>query len=563
MSSTSRYVLAVDQGTTSTRACLFDRDGLMVDFAQSEFVQHTNSTGWVEHEPAEIWESVVETIQRVCQANGVSQGMIAGIGIANQRETTIIWDKNTGQALRRAIVWQDTRTAEWCETLAGQEGGRDCFRKQTGLPLVPYFSASKIKWMIDHDPAVRSSAADGSALFGTVDSWLLYNLTGGADGGVHATDCTNAARTMLFNINTMEWDSDLCAKFSVPSSMLPEVRTNSEVYGVVRNSQLPQCLQQVPVSGMMGDQSAALFGHAGFTRGDTKSTYGTGCFLVQNVGHSRVDSASGLLSILAYHIKGQQPVYGLEGSVAVAGSAVKWLQEATHIISSSKDIEEVATSVPDNGGVTFVPAFTGLFAPHWRADARGTICGLTRATRPGHIARATLESTALQCRELVHAMASESGVPLTDLVLHVDGGMCVNDSLMQWQADLAGVRVRRPLVTETTAAGAAFAAGLAVGFWESLDEISATVRVERDFLPDAAQQSSAERTVAMWDKGIQRSLGWSQDGTELQREAAEQEKSETSSSWLTSLLAATTVLSCAALAVALVRTRTLSRTLSE
>jgi len=502
-----RYILAVDQGTTSTRACLFDHSGSPVDVSQTEFPQHTNSAGWVEHDAMEIWESVVETITTVLQRNGIRQGMVAAIGITNQRETSIIWSRSTGIPFRRAIVWQDTRTADWCEKMAAARGGRDCFRQQTGLPLVPYFSASKIRWMLDNDPTIRDAADRGDAMFGTVDTWLLYKLTGGSHGGIHATDSTNAARTMLLNIDTMQWDDDLCCAFGVPQSVLPEVRTSSEVYGCVSCTQLPPAVQGTPLGSVMGDQSAALFGHAGFKRGDTKSTYGTGCFIVQNVGTARVSSQSGLLSIVAYHIKGQKPVYGLEGSVAVAGSAVQWLQEATGIIKNSRDIEAVAASVQDNGGVTFVPAFTGLFAPHWRADARGTICGLTRATRPGHIARATLESTALQCRELVHAMAKESEVPVGQLNLHVDGGMCVNDSLMQWQATLAGVRVCRPVVTETTAAGAAFAAGLAVGFWDDTDQILTTVKVEREFLPDLADPAAAG-TIRAWEKGVERSFGW-------------------------------------------------------
>jgi glycerol kinase len=458
--SSPKYILAIDQGTTSTRCCLFNRETTIAASSQNEFPQYTNSDGWVEHDADEIWESVKLSLKQVLEIASVNSGDIAAIGIANQRETGIIWSRKTGKPFRKAIVWQDTRTAQWCNDLAEQHGGRNCFRETTGLPLVPYFSASKIRWMIDNDSCIRHAVANGDAMFGTVDSWLLYNLTGGVQGGAHATDCSNAARTMLFNINTLVWDERLCFIFGVAQSILPAVKTSNDHFGNVSNEQLPAAIQGVPICGMLGDQSAALLGHAGFMQGDTKSTYGTGCFIVQNVGEKRVNSASGLLSILAYQFKGEKPIYGLEGSVAVAGSAVTWLQDVMGIVGSASDFEQLANSVSDCGGVTFVPAFTGLFAPHWRADARGTICGLTRGTKSGHIARAALEATALQCRELVHAMAAESNTALFDLELHVDGGMSVNNLLMQWQADLAEVSIHRSGITETTAAGAALAAGL-------------------------------------------------------------------------------------------------------
>lgn len=500
-----RFVLAIDQGTTSTRACLFARDGSIAAMHQVEFTQYTNTQGWVEHDAEEIWDTVVTTVTGAMQAAGATSADVAAVGITNQRETSVVWSADTGRPLRRAIVWQDGRSADICAEVAaagGDGGGVDRFRHKTGLPIVPYFSATKLAWMLRHCPEVAQAAAAGTARFGTIDCWLAYKLSGGA---LHVTDVSNAARTLLLDIHRLAWDSELCAAFGVPTSMLPRVASSSQVYGQVAEG-VGVPLGGVPLASLMGDQSAALFGQAAFKRGDTKNTYGTGCFMVQNTGTTAVPSRHGLLTMVAYQLgEGTPPVYGLEGSVAVAGSAVKWLQDTTGVIQSSSDIEAVARSVPDSGGVVFVPAFTGLLAPHWDASARGTLLGLTRGTKPGHLARATLEAAAHQSADVLAAMEADSGEPARRLL--VDGGMAVNDTLLQFQSDMAGRPVVRPAVTETTAAGAAFAAGLAVGFWDSLEDVARTWSAARTFTP-AVPSADTEAVRATWHRAVERAKHW-------------------------------------------------------
>ncbi len=465
-----KYIAAIDQGTTSTRCILFDRTGI-VRLAQKEHEQIFPQPGWVEHDPQEIWLRTQQVMREAME--GIDPKQIGSIGITNQRETTLAWNRHTGEPYGNAIVWQDTRTKQICDELANHRGsGRESgdspeginrFRSITGLPLATYFSAPKLRWMLDHVPHLRADAEKGDALFGTIDSWLIWNLT-----GRHVTDVTNASRTMLMNLGTLDWDETMLSVFDIPRAMLPEIVASSDAstFGVTDEG--------IPICGVVGDQQAALMGQACFEPGESKNTYGTGCFLLLNTGEKIVQSNAGLLTTVAYQRAGSKPVYALEGSIAVTGSLVQWLRDNLGIIHRSADIEPLAASVPDSGGVYFVPAFSGLFAPYWRSDARGTIVGMTRFTNSAHLARAALEATAFQTRDVIDAMATDCGVPLK--TLKVDGGMSVNDLLMQFQSDLLGVPVVRPKITETTALGAAYAAGLAVGFWKSEDELR---RVDR------------------------------------------------------------------------------------
>ncbi|MBW3666373.1 MAG: glycerol kinase GlpK [Actinobacteria bacterium] len=489
---------AIDQGTTSTRFMLFDHEGSLVAADQIEHQQVFPRPGWVEHDPIQIWQNTVRVIEGALDRAGVGPGELAAVGLSNQRETTVLWDPSTGQPVANAIVWQDTRTSDLCRLLAGDEG-QDRFRSRTGLPIATYFSAPKARWLLDrlelHDEASR-----GEILFGTVDSWLAWNLTGGADGGRHVTDVTNASRTMLMDLATTAWDSDLAMEIGVPVHMLPEIVAS---VGEVASCVGP--LPGVPLAAILGDQQAALFGQACFEAGEAKNTYGTGNFMLLNTGTDAVSSESGQLTTVAYRISGEDTVYALEGSIAVTGSLVQWLRDGLGIIDSAEEVETLAASVEDNGDVYFVPAFSGLFAPHWRPDARGVIVGLTRFATGGHIARAALEATAFQTRDVTEAMTADSGMELTEL--KVDGGMTGNELLMQFQADILGVDVVRPTVAETTALGAAYGAGLAVGFWSGLDEVRSKWAEDRRWAPGMGEDERG-RLLGRWRQAIGRSLDW-------------------------------------------------------
>jgi len=491
------FIAAIDQGTTSTRCLIVDHDGTVVASAQLEHEQYFPRPGWVEHDAGEIWERTVDVVGGALRDAHLTAGDIAAVGITNQRETTVLWNRATGEPVHPAIVWQDTRTAELIEGFGGTEGP-DRFRTRCGLPLSTYFSGPKISWLLQTLPNLREQAEAGEIMFGTIDSWLLWNLT-----GVHATDVTNASRTMLMNLETLDWDPDILAAMGIPAAMLPEIRPSVGVFGTATGP-----LEGVPVAGILGDQQAALFGQGCFSPGDAKNTYGTGCFMLQNTGTLPVLSDNGLLTTVAYQIGDRPAVYALEGSIAVAGALVQWLRDNLGIIERSQDVEALAASVPDNGDVYLVPAFSGLFAPRWRTDARGTIVGLTRFTTAGHIARAALEATAYQTREVLEAMQADSGVELTRL--KVDGGMVVNDLLMQFQADILGVPVVRPSVVETTAMGAAFAAGLAVGYWQELSDLQLDEGGRWEPL-----QASGRRDAlyARWKQAVERSFGWAAPGS--------------------------------------------------
>src|SRR5262245_59467309 len=455
-----RYILALDQGTTSSRAIVFDHDGSIRAVAQKEFTQIFPQAGWVEHDPGEIWASQISVAVEALGRGQIKPGDLAAVGITNQRETTIIWDRETGEPIHNAVVWQDRRTADYCERLKA-EGHGDTIQKKTGLLIDAYFSASKVRWLLDNVSGAKARADAGKLAFGTVDSWLVWKLT---NGTCHVTDVSNASRTMLFNIHTLTWDDDLLRLFGVPESLLPTVKASSEVYGNVSNT---LGIAGVPIAGIAGDQQAALFGQMCRTPGMSKNTYGTGCFLLQNIGTTPTPSKQQLVTTVAWQIGGRTE-YALEGSVFIGGAVVQWIRDGLGLIRTAADIEPLAASVPDNGGVYLVPAFAGLGAPHWDAFARGTIVGITRGTTAGHIARAALESIAFQVADLLDAMGADSAIALTEL--RVDGGAASNNSLMQFQADLLGVPVVRPSVTETTALGAAYLAGLGVGFWSSADE---------------------------------------------------------------------------------------------
>jgi len=495
------YVVAIDQGTTSTRAMLFDASGQPVANGQLEHRQIFPQPGWVEHDPMEIWGNTREAIGRALSQADVTRHDIVAAGITNQRETTVVWDKDTGEPVYNAIVWQDTRTQDYVDRLSAN-GGVDRFKEATGLPLATYFSATKIAWILDNVDGARAKAKSGQLLFGTMDTWVLWNLTGGPDGGVHATDVTNASRTLLMSLATLDWSEELLDAFDIPRAMLPEIRTSAEVYGTVESSSL---LREVPIAGILGDQQAATFGQAAFDRGESKNTYGTGNFLIVNTGTERVASQHGLVTTVAYQLEGGEAHYALEGSIAVTGSLVQWLRDSLGIIANASDIEALAAEVPDTGGVVIVPAFSGLFAPHWRPDARGAILGLSRFIGRPHIARASLEAVAFQSREVIEAAIADTGDDITEI--RVDGGMVANELLLQIQADLLGKTVIRPVVSETTALGAAYAAGLAVGFWSGLDELRKLWKEDARWEP-SIDADERETRMAQWRKAVTRTLDW-------------------------------------------------------
>ncbi|HUB74586.1 MAG TPA: glycerol kinase GlpK [Solirubrobacteraceae bacterium] len=495
----ARFVGALDQGTTSTRFILFDRDCGIAAMDQREHEQINPRAGWVEHDASEIWRRAREVIDGALADAGAGAGDVAAIGITNQRETAVVWDRASGEPIHNAIVWQDTRTDRLVRELAGEQG-IDRLRERTGLPLSTYFSGPKVSWLLDHVEGARGRAENGELAFGTMDTWLLWNLTGGRDGGIHATDVTNASRTLLMDLERLAWHEPSLDLIGVPRALLPEIRSSSEVYGELAGT----AAGARPVAGILGDQQAALFGQACFAPGEGKNTYGTGSFLLVNTGE-RIVRADGLLTSVAYRIGAQPPRYALEGSIAVTGAAVQWLRDRLGVIRSAAEVEELARSVEDNGGVYFVPAFSGLFAPHWRDDARGVIVGLTAYAGAGHIARAALEATAWQSREVLDAVNAVAQAPFVEL--RVDGGMTGDELLMQFQADVLGVPVIRPVVSETTALGAAFAAGLAVGFWASEEDLRERWREDRRWEPnmDGARR---EREYARWKQAVERSLGW-------------------------------------------------------
>ncbi|HVW63235.1 MAG TPA: glycerol kinase GlpK [Puia sp.] len=492
------FILSFDQGTTSSRAIVFDRKGSVVAISQKEFTQLFPQPGWVEHDPMEIWSSQVAVATEAIVKAGLTPADIAAIGITNQRETTILWNRETGKPVHNAIVWQDRRTADYCNVL--REAGKESFIQQrTGLVIDAYFSATKIRWMLDHVPGVKKLAEEGKLAFGTVDSWLLWNLTGGK---VHATDVTNASRTMLFNIHTLQWDEELLKLFEIPGSLLPKVCSSSEVYGHTAGQ---VWAEQIPIAGIAGDQQSALFGQMCTGVGMVKNTYGTGCFLLMNIGDKPILSRNNLVTTVAWKINGEVR-YALEGSIFIGGAVVQWLRDGLGVIASSGEVEGLAESVADNGGVYMVPAFTGLGAPHWLQQARGMITGMTRGTTAAHISRAALESIAFQTMEVVRAMEADAGATIREL--RVDGGAVANNLLMQFQADVIGVKVVRPELTETTAMGAAYLAGLAVGFWKDVEEIGKQWKVDRSFEPDGKKNIAS--LVSGWNKAVKACKAWSE-----------------------------------------------------
>jgi glycerol kinase len=495
----AKYAAAIDQGTTSTRFMIFDHAGKVVGVDQKEHEQIYPQPGWVEHNPLEIWARTQDVIAGALKKSGVDVKDLAAVGITNQRETTVVWDKATGKPVYNAIVWQDTRTDQICNALA-KDGGQDRFRPQVGLPLATYFSGPKVRWILDNVEGVRARAEAGEVLFGNIDTWLIWNLTGGPNGGVHVTDVSNASRTMLMNLATLDWDPEILKIMGIPRAMLPAVRPSAEVYGTATGA-----LAGIPVAGDLGDQQAALFGQTCFSVGEAKNTYGTGCFMLLNTGTKPVQSKNGLLTTLGYKIGDQAAVYCLEGSIAITGALVQWLRDNLKFFDVSKHVEDYANQVADSGGIYIVPAFSGLFAPYWRSDARGAIVGLTRYITKNHIARAALEATAYQTREVLDAMNKDSGVDLT--ALKVDGGMVYNNTLMQFQADILGVPVIRPTVAETTSLGAAYAAGLAVGFWRAVEDLRQNWGKDHEWQPnmDAGQR---EKLYAGWKKAVTRTFDW-------------------------------------------------------
>ncbi len=499
-----KYVAAVDQGTTSTRFMIFDHAGQVVSVHQMEHEQIYPQAGWVEHDPMEVWARTQDVIKGALEKNGIDANDIAAIGVTNQRETTVVWDKNTGKPYYNAIVWQCTRTKDICDELE-KDGGQDRFRAKVGLPLATYFSGPKIRWILDNVEGVREAAEKGDAIFGNMDTWEIWWLTGGPDGGAHVTDVTNASRTMLMNLETLDWDQEILDIMGVPRQMLPEIRPSSDpqIYGYTPEDG-PLGIK-IPVCGDLGDQQAALVGQTCYSSGEAKNTYGTGCFMLMNTGTKPVPSKSGLLTTLGYKFGDEPAVYALEGSIAITGALIQWLRDNLNLIEKSPEIEDLAKTVEDNGGIYFVPAFSGLFAPYWKSDARGVIVGMTRYVNKGHIARAALEATAYQTREVLDAMKKDSGVTLT--ALKVDGGMVFNELLMQFQSDVLGVPVVRPQVAETTALGAAYAAGLAVGFWNNTDELRENWGIDKTWKPEMDAEMRAE-LYKYWLKAVTRTFDW-------------------------------------------------------
>ena len=496
-----KFVISVDQGTTSTRAIIFSEAGEAISTSQIEHKQIMSQAGWVEHDAMEIWDNAREVVGQALGKANITRHSIAAVGITNQRETTVIWNKHTGIPVYNALVWQDTRTQPIVDALA-ENGGINRFREKTGLPLATFFSGTKIVWILENVPGAKEAALAGDLLFGTMDTWLLWNFTGGVEGGIHKTDVTNASRTMLMDLRTLSWDEGVAAEFGIPTQILPEICSSSEVYGIVGETSL---LRDVPISGILGDQHAATFGQAAFSKGESKNTYGTGNFLIFNTGEDIVLSKNGLLTTVAYKLGDAKPVYALEGSIAVTGSLIQWLRDNLNFFENAPEVEAMANTVPDNGGAYFVPAFSGLFAPHWRPDARGALVGLTRFVNKGHIARAALEAVAFQTLEVLDALNADSGVNLTEL--KVDGGMIQNNTLMQFQADLLGVPVISPVINETTALGAAYAAGLAVGFWEDLDQLRSRWREGKRWTPNM-EDSVRQNYIAQWKKAVTKTLDW-------------------------------------------------------
>ena len=496
------YVAAIDQGTTSTRCIVFDRQGQIVSVAQKEHKQIYPQPGWVEHDSEEIWRNTLEVIALARIKKKIPVQDIVAVGITNQRETAVVWNRKTGKPYYNAIVWQDMRTADLVAEFSKVGSlGQDRFREQTGLPLATYFSGLKLKWLLDNVAGLREDAERGDALFGNMDTFLVWNLTGGVQGGLHLTDVTNASRTQLMNLHTLDWDDSLLNDFTVPRAMLPQIRPSSEVYGQVTSEVLPG----VPIAGILGDQQAALVGQTCFEPGQAKNTYGTGCFLLMNTGTELRPSTCGLLTTVAYQFQNEPVHYALEGSIAITGALVQWVRDNLGIIKDSKEIESLARSVDDNGGAYFVPAFSGLYAPHWKADARGIIAGLTRFVTKGHLARAVLEATAYQTVDVVRAMEEDAGVSLKSL--RVDGGMVVNSLLMQFQADVLDGPVICPRMTETTALGAAYAAGLAVGYWKNIDDLRQNWGIAKTYEPDM-DDTQRQKLMRGWQKAIERSFGW-------------------------------------------------------
>jgi glycerol kinase len=496
----AKYSAALDQGTTSSRAMIFDQSGGVVAVSQKEHEQIYPKPGWVEHDPKEIWARCQEVLDEALEKAGASKDDIAGLGITNQRETAVVWDRNTGEPVMNAIVWQDTRTDKLVDELSA-DGGQDRFREKVGLPLATYFSGPKVRWILDNVDGARDKAEAGDLIFGNIDTWCIWNLTGGTDGGLHITDVSNASRTMLMDLESLAWNEEIASTIGVPLSMLPEIHASSEVYGDVKTG----AFQGVQLAGDLGDQQAATFGQTCFSEGEAKNTYGTGNFLLLNTGHEAVQSKSGLITTVGYKIGDNKPVYCLEGSIAITGALVQWMRDNLKMIKAAPEVEELASSVEDNGGLYIVPAFSGLFAPYWKSNARGVFAGLTRYVNAGHIARATLEATAYQSREVVEAMNADSGVELDSL--KVDGGMVANDLLMQFQADLLGVPVIRPEVAETTALGAAYAAGLATGLWKSEDDLRNNWREDKRWEPQMESEKRDEY-YKYWKKAVTRTFDW-------------------------------------------------------
>jgi glycerol kinase len=497
------YVGAIDQGTTSTRFIVFSRSGQIVATAQKEHEQIYPHPGWVEHSPQEIWTRTQEVIAEAMQSKGLTAGDLAAVGITNQRETTVVWNRKTGQPVYNAIVWQDTRVSGYVDELA-KAGGQDRLRAKTGLPLATYFSGLKIRWILENVPGARAQAESGEVIFGNIDTFLLWSLTGGPNGGIHVTDVTNASRTQLMNLETLAWDEAILALFNIPAAMLPRIASSSEVYGHAAVGPLAG----VPLAGDLGDQQAALVGQTCFEPGQAKNTYGTGCFLLLNTDEKPVPSKFGLLTTVAYQFGKQPAYYALEGSVAITGALVQWLRDNLNLVGNSAEVETLAKEAQDNGGVYFVPAFSGLYAPYWKSSARGVICGLTRYANKAHIARAVLEATAFQTREVVEAMEKDSGITLD--VLRTDGGMVDNELLMQFQADILDRPVVRPAIKETTALGAMYAAGLAVGYYRDLDDLRANWAVDKTWKPNMPAQKR-ENMYRMWKKAVTRSFDWVED----------------------------------------------------
>jgi len=496
----TQYIGAIDQGTTSSRFILFDRAGEIVSVAQKEHQQIFPKPGWVEHDASEIWANTAEVIGQALAQKSLTHADLAGVGITNQRETTVLWDRKSGEPLYNALVWQDTRVDDRVAAYT-RDGGQDRFRAETGLPLASYFSALKLQWILDNVPGARAKAETGDAIFGTMDTWVAWNLTGGANGGLHVTDVTNASRTQLMSLAGLKWNDSLLNAFNIPRTVLPEIVPSSAVYGMAQI----EALADVPVAGILGDQQAALVGQTCFAEGEAKNTYGTGCFLLMNIGATPKPSKAGLITTVAYQFGSEPAHYALEGSIAITGALVQWLRDNLGIISASADVEKLALEVEDNGDVYFVPAFSGLYAPHWKESARGVIAGLTRYANRGHIARAALEATAYQTREVLEAMEQDSGVSIKEL--RVDGGMVANELLMQFQSDILGVPVVRPKVSETTALGAAYAAGLAVGYWSGAEELKRNWAEDKRWTSGMDEASRAE-LYASWNKAVTRSFDW-------------------------------------------------------